>query len=389
MDAGLGRKFEWRNLGIAALSLGIGLMVGCETAEKRDCKSGTCSLKEQRGQAPSERPPVTPTIEPVVAKMAEEATPQIRVVAVIGSDVFITDDEVWQMVRQRIATTPPDQAQRLTLEEQKARDQKFFSEELNNLIEREIILADFLGKLKKQKPQAIEDLKEESNRMAQRSFREYKRSNKLDTEEKLIKALQFQGMNYKLLLRQLERNAMFTIYMDTFLRDKGKGISAVEIAKYYEEHAEEFRTEDKLKWLDLFVSHRRFNTPGETKQYAEWLHKQAVANADFVELVKKHGHGDSPLRGGVGLGSKPQDVQPAELAPQVLALQTGQVSEIIATETGYHILKMAEREIAGVRPFDEKTQTFIRRKLTGLLQEREKDKLVEELRRKTTVRIIE
>jgi peptidyl-prolyl cis-trans isomerase SurA len=346
-----------------------------------------------RGQAPEGVPPVTPLPAPAVSqatlRMAEQATPQVRVVAVIGSDVFITDDEVWQMVRQRISATPPKESERLSIDELKARDKKLFDDELKNLVERELILADFLGKIKKQKPQAMDELKEEANRMASKTFKEFKKMNNITDEERLIKSLQAQGMSYKLLMRQLERNAMLSIYLDSFLRDKGKTMSTAEIRRYYDDHADEFQTEAKLVWYDLFVSHRRFKTPGEAQQYAEWLHKQAVGGADIAGLIRQYGHGDSPLRGGLGVGVKPAEIQPAEIAPEVLKLQAGQVSKIIPTETGLHILKMTERSDAGVRAYDETVQAFIRRKVVAMAQEREKDKLVEELRRRTTVRIIE
>jgi peptidyl-prolyl cis-trans isomerase SurA len=392
------RRWHWRlqSASVLAITLGIFGVIGCESFGKRSCEDGTCRPESQatrgtesRSQAPGE-PPVRPTIEPVVAKMAEQATPQIRVVAVIGSDTFITDDEVWQLVRQQLMRDRESHMAMMVASpiQRKEKEKKLFDEELKNLIEREIILADFLGKLKKQKPQAIDELKEEAERIAQRNMREFKKQNNITEDEKLIKGLQMEGINYKLLMRQIERNSMLSIYLDSYLKDRGKGISAVEVAKYYEDNPDDFRTEDKIKWLDLFVSFRRFNTPAEAKQYAEWLHKQATSGVDFVELVKKHGHGDSPLRKGAGLGSKPNEIQPAELAPHVLALQMGQVSDVLITETGYHILKMAEREVAGVRPFDEKVQMYIRRKLTLQLQQREKDKLVEELSRRTTIRII-
>ena len=114
MDAGtrwmLRRGFKALAVGgIVAHAAGCGLTSGA---------TGPVS----RLQAPDDKPaPVTvsppgaPTIQPAAAKLAEQATPQVRVVAVIGSDTFITDDEVWQLVRQRLiglysqpGFTPPD-----------------------------------------------------------------------------------------------------------------------------------------------------------------------------------------------------------------------------------------------------------------------------------------
>ena len=334
-------------------------------------------------------PPVEPTVEPVVAKLAESATPQVRVVAVIGSDTFITDDEVWQLVRQRLigmysdpAFVPPDAAG------QKLIEKRLFDEELKHLVEREVVLADFLGRLKKNKPQAIEELKAEANARAKRIFADFRKASKSKDEAEFVRDLQKGGLSHKLLMRQLERNAMLTIYLDSYLKDKGKAISTGEVERYFSDHAAEFRSEEKLKWLDLFVSYRRFNTEAEARAFADWLHTQAADPAtDFVALVKKHGHGTSPLAGGVGLGSKLAEVQPTELAPAIQALKVGQVSAVIPVEGGLHIVKLAEFKAAELPPFDEKVQAFVRRKLTAIAQDREREKLVEDLQRRTTVKL--
>jgi len=334
-------------------------------------------------------PPDAPTVEPVAAKLAEAAIPQVRVVAVIGSDTFITDDEVWQLVRQRLigmysdpGFAPPDTAG------QKALEKRLFDEELKHLVEREVVLADWLAKIKKSKPQAIEELKVESAAMAKRTFTEFRKASKSKDEAEFIRNLQQGGLSHKLLMRQLERNAMLSLYMQSYLKDKGKAISTGEVERYYADHAAEFRSEEKLKWLDLFVSYRRFNTEAEARAFADWLHAQAVDPAtDFVALVKKHGHGTSPLAGGVGLGTKLAEVQPAELAPALKALKVGQVSAVIPVEGGLHIVKLDEFKPAELPPFDEKVQGFIRRKLTDVLREREREKLIEELQRRTTVKI--
>ena len=301
----------------------------------------------------------------------------------IGSDVVVTDDEVWQMVRQRAG-----EYIRLTGTDRDAREKELFREELRKLIERELILADFLTKVKKNKPHLLETIKEDASRQVTRHIRDIKKQNNFKTESEFAEVLKSQGISAKALERQLERNAMMNMYLGQFLKDKTKTASLAEVMNYYEEHADEFKVEDRAKWLDLFVSYRRFNTTVEARQYAEHLLKQIRDGADFVQVVKQHGHGDSALRDGEGLGQKRGEVKPPELEPVLFGMEAGQVSDLIATETGFHVVKVLERDVAGVRPFDEKTQTYIRNKLGAQVQKAEYDKLIEELWRKTNVEVM-
>ncbi len=337
--------------------------------------------------APTTIAPTASIPNPVVSASfpgSTEGTTQIRVVALIGSDVVITDEEVLQMVRQRAG-----EYIRLAGAERTAKEGEIFREELRKLIERELILTDFLGKIKKNKPTVLEELKEEANRTAVKQVREFKRVNKFPTEDAFSEALRQQGLSMKSLTRQLERNAMMNIYLGQFLKEKGKGASLADLQRYYVSHPEEFAIEDRVKWLDLFVSYRYFETPAAARQYADSLIKQARGNVDFVQLVKDYGHGDSQLRGGEGIGAKRGEIQPKEVETAVFALKPGDVSEVVPTETGLHVVKVLEREVAGKRPFDDKTQLYIRGKLGALVQKSEYEKLIEDLWRKTTVKVID
>ena len=55
--------------------------------------------------------------------------------------------------------------------------------------------------------------------------------------------------------------------------------------------------------------------------------------------------------------------------------------------TGFHVLRLVQREFAGLQPFDDKTQSEIRRKLTNLIADREYKRIVKELRRKATIQV--
>jgi parvulin-like peptidyl-prolyl isomerase len=94
--------------------------------------------------------------------------------------------------------------------------------------------------------------------------------------------------------------------------------------------------------------------------------------------VADYGMGDSKLRNGAGVGTKAGEIFPPELEPTILALKQGQVA-VKETETGYHILRVAERTYAGPRPYDEKLQAEIRRRLQNEIFEREAKRFVDTL----------
>jgi parvulin-like peptidyl-prolyl isomerase len=334
-----------------------------------------------RPQAPPADPP-DPVLQAGGPAFAAANT-QVRVVATIGTDTVITDDEVWQMVRVRAA-----EYLRLTGEERAAKEKAVFNESLLQIIERELIVADFINKVKKNKPQAVEEIKEEADRIATRQLKDLKKANNVRTEEEFQQMLKASGVNAKVLHRHYERTALSQMYVGQLMKEKTRAISLADVERYYADHPDEFTLEDRVKWLDLFISYRYFNTSVEARQFAEGLVSQARAGADFVGLVRQHGHGDSKLRDGAGIGEKHGEIKPPELEPALFALNAGEVSNPIPTENGFHILKVVERDVAGLRPFDQKTQAFIRLKLTALAQKAEYEKLIEELWRKTTVKVV-
>ena len=298
--------------------------------------------------------------------------------------MVITDDEVWQMVRQRAR-----EYMQLNGPAREAREKAMFEESLRTLIDRELILNDFVGKLKENKPGLIDKLQDEARQSADKELNRFRKLNNITDEADFSRALRGQGMTIAGLRRQIERKAMTDIYLGQLLKEKKSAVSLAQVYQFYRENAADFRLDDEAEWLDLFVSHRRFNTPDEAKQYAERLRKQAASGADFAALVKEHGHGDSVLRDGEGIGTTRGEIQPRELESTVFSLQAGQVSPLIPTSTGYHVVKVTDRQQAGVKPFDEETQKEIRFKLAQEIARDEYKRVIEELWRKTTVRIVD
>jgi parvulin-like peptidyl-prolyl isomerase len=272
------------------------------------------------------------------------------------------------------------------------KEKKIYKEELRELIGRELIVFELFTQMKKNKQEGkIDEIKKYVGTEAERDIADRKKRQGLSglSEAEFVAMLQQQGLSYKALKRQLEQETLSRIYIESMVKDKIKYISLNDLWDYYQAHPKDFAVQDRVKWLDLFVSFRNFSTAEQAKAHATAAWKSAMAGSDFVELVKKMGQGDSNLRDGEGIGQKHGEIQPSELEPVLMDMAANQVSPLLQTSTGYHIVKVTEREKAGTLPFDEKVQALIRAKLGVVVQEKERQRIVEDLWRRYRPKVVD
>jgi peptidyl-prolyl cis-trans isomerase SurA len=330
----------------------------------------------------------TPQPDPK-ADPLRDGIPQIKVVALVGATGLVTDQEVVEAVRQR-----PDLAG-LAGHELQAKEKELYAAMLRKVIERELILDDMYAKLKKNgKSALIDEIKEFAGKGADQSLRGIRRELGLTSEEKFQAWLRAQGLSEPVIRRQIERQTMADEYIRSALREKGRGPGLAEVRAYYDRHPDEFKTEDRVKWLHIFISANKHASPRAAYEHAEHVRAQTGAGmkggagGDFVALAKQYDDGVAKGTNGVGIGTKRGEIQPADVEAAVWALKPGEVSETIQTPVGYHIVKVVEREAAGPRPFDAKVQADIREKLMKQYREAEYRRVVEDLWRKGAVRVI-
>jgi parvulin-like peptidyl-prolyl isomerase len=303
----------------------------------------------------------------------------------------ILDDELRATVIQVKAQM--DQTQ-MSEAEKVARLKDVIRAELDKLIERELILTEAYSRLLK-RPEAYQKLQEAANKefdKQMRSMKERIRSQGFpcDTDEQFVALLEQQGMTMAALRRQSERSFMAMEYMKHRIYPAVEKIDHRAIREYYDEHPGEFQAEDRVKWQDIFIANSKHPSPAAARHHAEALAAQARQAADFAELSKKFDDGDSgPYRGGAGLGQKRGEIRPPEVEAFLFRMREGEIGPIIETFNGFHVIKLVEREYAGLHPFDEKTQQDIRKKLQGIIADREYKRLMNELRSKATIQIVE
>ena len=128
--------------------------------------------------------------------------------------------------------------------------------------------------------------------------------------------------------------------------------------KFYDENSKQFEAPEQIRASHILIKpvYVKGGDPNQDEALAEKKAKdllQKIKNgADFAVLAKASSACPSAPKGGdLGFFSK-GDMTPA-FEEAAFKLEVGQVSDIVKTEYGYHIIKVTDHKDAGITPFDE------------------------------------
>ena len=151
------------------------------------------------------------------------------------------------------------------------------------------------------------------------------------------------------------------------------------VKEYYDANQSTFATPEAVRArhiLKKFPDNATDEQKAETKAAAEELLKtvntELAAGADFAKLAEIHSEGPSAARGGALRGSNPklpagdyfargEMVKPFE-ETAFDVLKPGEVSGLVETQFGYHIIKLEEKKAPETQPFAQ-VQYEIQQKL--------------------------
>lgn len=136
----------------------------------------------------------------------------------------------------------------------------------------------------------------------------------------------------------------------------GEGIKSDEqtLRRFYDQNRDNFKTPERVRARHILVKTQ--DKPGQEealKKKAEDLLKQVKAGGDFAELAKKNSDDTVSAQKGGDLDwfSRGQMVKPFEDA--AFTLQPKQISDIVKSDFGFHIIQTTEKEVARTKPFEE------------------------------------
>jgi peptidyl-prolyl cis-trans isomerase D len=152
-----------------------------------------------------------------------------------------------------------------------------------------------------------------------------------------------------------EKRSFQVLIVDQAKMEQSMVIPDAELRAVYAGSMDNFRMPERVKARHILIK-TQGKSDAEKKQAlakAQDLLKQLKAGADFTQLAQKNSEDSSNAPKGGDLGWFVRGQMVPEFDKAAFALKSGDMSDIVNTEFGYHIIKVDEKENARVKPFEE------------------------------------
>jgi len=208
------------------------------------------------------------------------------------------------------------------------------------------------------------------------------------TQEDLIESLKGQGLTLERLRQQIKDEQEQNSLINYEVKSKAVILEG-QLVKYYEEHPDEFKKDELVKVAAIFLLVQDQNNRDELNELikkGEEILERIRNGEDFGALAKEYSQGPGSDEGGELGEYNTKELDP-ELKEVIDGLSEGDVSGIIAKETGIQIIKLVRREGGDIKPFEEVRNDIYETIYNEELNERYKT-WIEELRDKSFTKII-
>ncbi len=127
--------------------------------------------------------------------------------------------------------------------------------------------------------------------------------------------------------------------------------TAVEAGEFYQENIDSFKTPESVSAshiLMAFTPEDTDETKAKKKADLADIHEQILAGGNFEELAAAHSDCPSSQQGG-SLGTFGRGQMVPEFEEAAFGMTVGDVSELVETQFGYHLIKVTAHKAAGVQ----------------------------------------
>lgn len=178
--------------------------------------------------------------------------------------------------------------------------------------------------------------------------------------ESMKKDVKSQMMRMRLLRREIKSKVM---------------VSDEEIGEYYNKNRQDYEGKEAIRLKQIFLAvpaKTDKKTKAKIKEEAAQLRKRVLAGEPFELLAAKYSQGPGAAQGGdIGFIEKGTIIVAVESVAFSLPME--QVSEVIESNIGFHIIKVVDKRGAGLKPI-----AAVREEIKAKLEDEKLEKKYEE-----------
>lgn len=167
-----------------------------------------------------------------------------------------------------------------------------------------------------------------------------------------------------------EAKALRDVYWTQLMSER---ISDEAAQAYYDEQVASIEPEEEIRARHILVA---------TEEEALAVIDEIEAGADFADVAKEKSTGPSGADGG-DLGYFTSGTMVEAFNDAAFALQPGEISQPVQTRFGWHVIKVEDRRMQEIAPFE-----MVRDQVIGALAQEEGQKLMEDLRSAAAIEIV-
>ncbi|HEX8960597.1 MAG TPA: peptidylprolyl isomerase [Geobacteraceae bacterium] len=186
--------------------------------------------------------------------------------------------------------------------------------------------------------QAIEDVKKQNNL----------------TQEALVSALQAQGLSFDQYKTQLREQIERLRLMGQEVRSKVQ-VGEKEVRAFYDSNPARFGDE-VFQARHIYFKIDDKTPPADVKRImatAMSVLQEARSGKDFADLAKQYSDDQLTAKEGGELGTFKKGETLPEIEKTVEAMTPGDISDLVKTPAGFHIIKLEKKFVKSVKSFDE------------------------------------
>ena len=322
--------------------------------------------------------------QPAAEEPKDDLFKPARIVAIVNGEPILAGDvlgPVNQMIEEKMSSLTPEQRASVSPQEVEMFKEQALKQMLPGLIDIKVVYLDFMRAVPSDRMQEMQE-------MLGKNYDEYQletdmKNAEVNTPAELDIKLREMGGSLEKKKRQFVERLVAQQQIQRKVR-KDEEVTHQQMLDFYNEHADDYKKLAKVKWEQLMVKFSEFPNRQAAWEAMASMGNQVLRGAPLNAVAKRDSQGIKASSGGQYDWTRQGSLKNETVDQAIFSLPVGELSPIIESQEGFHIVRVLEREEEGMVPFT-KAQVEIKEKIKNNRREEQMQAYIKEVKGKAQV----